>query len=297
MSEETKELLSEEIEDNNEELENEESTEEVDETQESEESEESQEDDVHEDFQGLGKNGKLKAQKRFNKISAEKYKALEDAAAERSKNRELQDRLEAIESRLSPQDTQTVQTQSKKPLRDDYETDDEWFEALADHKAEEKVNKAFKAKETKEEKNRMQKQQTEKQNSLLDNFKAKTMECISKYDDYLDTTASVPVAMDSELGQEILHSKEHCGEIMRVLGQDPDLLNNLSGLSGRELTKAFGRLEASLETKQKKAPLKNKKQAPGPANTNRKATKYTGPPKIHDLSPDEHYRLSCEGKL
>ena len=256
-----------------------------------------EDDETHPDFQGLGDKGKKKAQKRFNKISAEKYKALEDAAAERNKNRELQDRLDAIEKRLGSNETSTTtEVVATKPKRDDFEDEDDFIEAIAEFKAEEKVSKTLKAIEAKQTKKRLQKEQTEKSNSQLENFKSKTMECIDKHEDYLDTTANVPISMDSELGQEILDSKEHCGEIMYKLGKDPDLLNELSGLSGRELTKAFGRLEASLETK-KKAPLKKKKEAPGPANTNRRTTKYTGTPKIQDLSPDEHYKLSCEGKL
>lgn len=301
MAEENAELL-EEQEETQEELDQEEletNEEETEEQEEQEENEESQEDDgVHPDFQGLGEKGKRKAQKRFDKMTAEKYKALEDAAAERAKNRELQERLDAIEKRLGVQDApaQEETPSSAKPSRHDYEDDDEYFEALADYKAEEKIQKVLKARETKETKNRMQKELTEKQNSQINNFKTKTSECIDKYEDYLDVTATVPISMDSELGQEILDSKELCGEIMYKLGKDPDLRNELSGLSGKALTKAFGRLEASLETKEK-APLKKKKQAPGPANTNRRNTNYTGKPKIQDLSPEEHYRLSCEGKL
>jgi len=114
------------------------------------------------------------------------------------------------------------------------------------------------------------------------------------HDDYLDVTSSIQIALDSELGKEVLDSEEYGAEIMYLLGNDPDLYSSISKMSGKQLTKAIGKLEASLEKKLKPKP-KSKSKVPEPANINRRGTKYSGKPDINKMTPDEYYRLSCAG--
>mgnify|MGYP003147229375 CR=1 FL=1 len=248
--------------------------------------------DIHPDFQGLGQKAKIKAQKRFNKMTAKNYDLMDRANASDAKSAALEERLAQIEQRLTGGGSTETPVTPATIDRDDFDSEEEWIEKLTEVKAEQIVSKALKAKEVKAEKVRLQAAEKEHTTSTIENFKAKTVEAMAANDDYLDVTSSISIPLESPLGQEILDSKEHGAQIMYVLGKDPDLFNSVNTLTGKQLTKAIGKLESSLEGK--KTPIKKKIQVPKPANVNRRATNHTGTKKsLKELTPDEYYRQQC----
>lgn len=263
-----------------------------------EEGEGSEEEEIHPDFQGLSEKAKAKAQKRFNKITTEKYKALERENRTREENQALKDRLDAIENKLSGGASTEVEVQEDpKPIRDEFDDEEEWIEALTDWKAEKAVTKTLKAEQTKKEKERLQSAEKNHNKTVTENFGKNVRDAMEKYDDYLDVTSSVTIPLNSPLGKEILDSDEYGANIMYALGKDPDLFERMNGLSGKQLTKAIGSLESSFENSKKETPKPKKKGPPAPPNVNRRGTSHSGKVDINKLSPEEHYRLSCEGKI
>lgn len=259
------------------------------------EKEEKNELEIHDDFNGLGDKAKVKAQKRFNKISGEKYRALDAESVANAKNIALENRLAVIESRLTG-DADVAQPQEDviaKPVREDDELDDDYIERLTDWKTGKAVTEAFAAKDLKDEKKKLQTEQINHSNTTIENFKAQSAIAMEKHDDYLEITNSVPIGLESPLGKEILESEEHGAEIMYQLGNDPELFNSIKTLTGKQLTKAIGNLEAALDKSKPEKP-KQKKLPPDPANVNTRRTNHTGEAvDISKLSPDEYYRRSC----
>lgn len=283
----TEEIVNEEVEENLETEGNEEG------------SEESTEEEIHDDFKDLGEKAKKKAQKRFNKISSEKYRALEEASVSNAKNRELEDRLVKLESKLSgTTTTEATEETPAKPNRDDFDDEDEWIESLTEWKTDQKINKTLKSIETKNKKEQLQKEEKDYNTNVIENFKTKSSEAMKLHDDYLDVTSpdNISIPMNSELGKEILDSTEYGALIMYKLGNDPDLFDKIKTMSGKKLTKEIGKLELELEGSKSK-PKKTKKQPPAPANVNRRGTTHSGKVDLNNISPDEYYRLQCAGKI
>lgn len=253
--------------------------------------------DIHPDFHDLGAKAKAKAQKRFNKITGEKYKAVQSENDTMAENRALKERLDNIEKRLSGgASTETIVETEAKPVRGEDEEDDDFIERLTDWKAKTTVNAALKANETKAEKDKLQKADADHSKNTVENFKAQSAIAMDLHEDYLEITASAPINLKSELGQEILDSKKYGAEIMYILGKDPELFAEVQALSGKELIKAFGPLEKAAAKAQSKKP-KPKKIVPDPANVNRRGTNHTGTKKsLSEQSPDEYYRSQCAVK-
>lgn len=257
---------------------------------------EDSEDDVHEDFRSLGDKAKKKAQKRFNKISSEKYRALEAEQRTRQENEELKKRLEIIEEKLN-NNTSSLSS-NEKPERDSFESDEEWIDALTDWKTEKKVSESINAQEAKLEKSRLKQTQEEYEAEITKNFISKSNEAMSKYDDYLDVTSDITVSPKSDLGREILESREYGAVILYELGKNPDLFAKFSKLSGKQLTKEIGKLETSIEASIKKSkPVSKVKKAPEPLNVNKRTQNHSGAVDLKKLTPEQYYKLSCEGKL
>ena len=201
------------------------------------EEETEEEEEIHDDFKDLGEKAKVKAQKRFNKMTAKNYKLLEEVTEANNRSRASEDRFAAIELKLSGGNTVEAPVETAvKPTRDDFDDEDEWIEALTEFKTDQKINKTLKAMEAKNTKAKIQKEQQEYETNTIDNFKTKSREAMELHEDYLDVTSNVPINLESDLGKEILDSKEHGASIMYALGQDPDLFDKIKNLSGKQLS-------------------------------------------------------------
>lgn len=199
---------------------------------------------------------KNKVQKRFDKLTARAYE--KDA------------RIAELEAQL--QQTQKFiqhQESNQKPVIDQFDTQEEFIEALTDWKLENKLTTQNKQQEEARKKKSEQERILELQNDFVTHSKV----AMEKHKDYLEATAGLDIQIESELGQNIMECGELGPEIMYFLGKNPDIEDKLLSLKGARLSREIGKIEAKLS-----APIKKKvTKAPEPITPNRTA-KTTGVP-------------------
>lgn len=158
--------------------------------------------------------------------------------------------------------SQAPSTDAAKPARDDFATDADYFEALADYKAEQKVGE-FRKQQQAEALNKAEQTQTATRFELYQERVAASLEAIPDYAEVVGAS-DVPAAphvlesiLDSDSGPQLAYH----------LAKNPDVAQRLNELTPVQAAREIGRLEAQLaQPKTETTPPKRTTSAPPPIN-------------------------------
>lgn len=216
----------------------------VDDEVKSEESEENPEATAEGDEDDAEKKPQNRVQKRISKLTKEKYDL-------RSENEILRQELEAMkaphkEDQSQKQEAQAEDTRPTKPSEDDFEDYDEYENALDEYQeklTDWKVDQKLKARDQKE---RETKEQEQAQKSVADTRK-KFDEFVEKTEDFNEVVESVShiEISDQALAQAIVKSGP---EVYYELCKNPEVLEDLSMLSGYDALKGLREFKKSIAT-------------------------------------------------
>lgn len=154
---------------------------------------------------------------------------------------------------------ETPEEPAAKPVAKDFESYDEFTEALTDWKAEQAVAKALKARDTETAQSAEQRAQQTKAETFAER-QAQAKTSIADYDAVVGA-ADVPVAQ--HVAEAILESNKG-PELLYHLAKHPELAERLSGMSVREADREIGRIEASLGSSKPATVTKPASNAPAP---------------------------------
>lgn len=191
--------------------------------------------------------GKPGAEDRINELTREKYGW--KARAEKAE-RELE---EARKGKTAEQPKAAAP--SDKPRVDNYASYDEYIEALADWKEDQKT----KERDEKEKKDREDKAATSRQ----ENFEKQSREAAKKYSDWQQVAMAEHVPYSPTSAKLVMES-ELAGDLAYHLGMNPDVAERLAKLGDSDPTacaREIGKLEAKLAAD---PPAQSATKAPAP---------------------------------
>jgi hypothetical protein len=240
-----------------EETEDEESeSEESDEESEEEESEESDDDDEESDEDAGKKQSKKRKRPSRTKRLADKLSHAE-REAEYWKNKALQGKGDSEE-----ESEKSAKTASDKPNPDDFESHDDYIEALTDWKVEKKLE----AKNQKDEETNF----VEKQKAKVKKLNERIADFEKTHEDFLDVIEGVGDIPISPTVQQFILDSEHGPAMMYELANDPDYYEELCHMAPLKAAAELGKIEDRV--------LKSSKESSGKKETKTRTTKAPKPP-------------------
>ena len=186
-------------------------------------------------------------QKRIDELTRQKHESAREAAYWREV---------ATKSQAPSQDT------PQKPARDSFTKDDDFFEALADWKAEQKLSE-YRKQQQAESLNKAEQTQTATRFELYQERVSTALDAMPDYEEVVGAS-DVPAAphvlesiLDSEQGPQLAYH----------LAKNPDVAERLNAMTPVQAAREIGRLEAQLEKpKADTPPPKRTTSAPPPIN-------------------------------
>ncbi len=198
-----------------------------------------------------------KVQTRIGKLT----KSMRTAERERDKVKEVlkvekEKRLE-LEKKLAKAKTQTLK--DSKPVKNDFENEDDYIEALTDWKIDLKLNAVEKpAVEEAEDVEEEKPSSSDAKSEPVEGLTAAMAKGREKYDDFKEVTTNESLIFSSALAEITLETKNP-EDIMYYLANNPEESERLSSLSVVNAAREIGKLETKL-----KPPKKTKKQSKAP---------------------------------
>jgi hypothetical protein len=175
-------------------------------------------------------------QRRFDEMTRTRYQLEE-------RNRMLESRLQEIESRLSG-GNRSAPREETKPKVSDFDTQEEFFEALADWKATHKVREQVEAMKAENERNR----QKSEQEQLMSGWQKRQAEARQKYEDYEESLAMANIPISPAVQQALLRS-ENGPDVAYYLSKHPEEAILIAGLEPFRAAVAIGRIEERIQSK------------------------------------------------
>lgn len=157
--------------------------------------------------------------------------------------------------------------QASKPVKESFQTYDEYVEALSEWKADIKVQAALSDVNARIEKRESQQTAAQIQENRSKNWKARaeaTREILTDFDEVLSAAEGAKIEAHTA---ELLEDSPHGPAIAYKLAKDPELLDKLNKLSPTAAAKEFGKMEAVFDgppTKAAATPNPNASKAPKP---------------------------------
>jgi len=177
------------------------------------------------------------AQRRIDELTREKH----DARRERDYWRELASRGQQPQQAQAPQQQATA---TQKPQPNQYQTTEEYFEALADWKADQKWE--ARERQRREQAEKEAKQQGEQK--IARTFAEREQKARDTYPDY-DEVARGDGNPITELMVEAILRSEKGPDIAYFLGKNPDKALQIAQMTdSHSVALALGRIEAQIET-------------------------------------------------
>lgn len=153
-------------------------------------------------------------------------------------------------------------TDAPKPTRDAFGSDDEYFEALADWKAEQKVSE-FRKQQQAEALNKAEQTQTATRFEL---YQERVSTALEAMPDYHEVVGGSDVPAEAHVLEAILDS-EQGPQLAYHLAKHPDVAQRLNEMTPVQAAREIGRLEAQLaQPKTETPPPKRTTNAPPPIN-------------------------------
>lgn len=190
---------------------------------------------------------KTGVQKRFDELTRKAHEAAREAAYWRE---------QAIKSQAPSQDATT------KPARDAFASDADYFEALADWKAEQKVSE-FRKQQQAEALNKAEQTQTATRFEL---YQERVSTALDAMPDYHEVVGGSDVPAEAHVLEAILDS-EQGPQLAYHLAKHPDVAQRLNEMTPVQAAREIGRLEAQLaQPKTETPPPRRTTNAPPPIN-------------------------------
>lgn len=158
--------------------------------------------------------------------------------------------------------SQAPSTDATKPARDGFASDADYFEALADWKAEQKVSE-FRKQQQAEALNKAEQNQTATRFEL---YQERVSTALEAMPDYHEVVGGSDVPAAAHVLESILDS-DSGPQLAYHLAKHPDVAQRLNELTPVQAAREIGRLEAQLATpKAETTPPKRTTNAPPPIN-------------------------------
>lgn len=158
--------------------------------------------------------------------------------------------------------SQAPSTDAAKPARDSFDSDADYFEALADWKAEQKVGEFRKQQQT-EALNKAEQNQTATRFEL---YQERVSTALEAMPDYHEVVGGSDVPAAAHVLESILDS-DSGPQLAYHLAKHPDVAQRLNELTPVQAAREIGRLEAQLaQPKAETTPPKRTTNAPAPIN-------------------------------
>ncbi len=161
------------------------------------------------------------------------------------------------EQAMKGQPKETPKPTDEKPKVDQFQSYEEYLEALADYKAEQKMA----AREKQREQETQQERATQEFNELRSTFAERIEQVAEKYEDFEEVAFSEDVPISDAMVPALL-SSEKGPELLYFLGQNPKEAARIARLPAIAAARELGRLEAKLS----EPPTKRASKAPEPIN-------------------------------
>lgn len=150
-------------------------------------------------------------------------------------------RIAELEAKIASQPAKTEPEAQKPVWKDDgNETAEQYFERLADWKANEKIEAKFKDRDSKAQEEKLRDAQQAKQAD----FRAQAVEFAKKTPDYDEAITNYDGPMSPAIEAAILETSP---EVVYHLAKNPELADELEGKSYGQVLRILGRVEATLE--------------------------------------------------
>ncbi|MGI9297834.1 MAG: hypothetical protein ACR2QC_08040 [Gammaproteobacteria bacterium] len=177
-----------------------------------------------------------RVEKRFRRLSGQ----LRDKDTQIA---ELKGQVDTLTKLVQPKQDDSPQTSdtSGRPSRGNFDDDDDYFEALADWKASERVAAALSRRDQEER----ERQEAEKASGVSETYAGRLQEARTRYDDYDEVVESSDLIISDDVTGAILES-EQGPDIVYYLAQNPEEGKRLNGLSAVKLGKELGKIEAKV---------------------------------------------------
>ena len=203
-------------------------------------------------------------QKRIDRLTQEKYR--------------LRAELEMLRRGQQPQQQpeQRQVEQQAAPKLEQYQSIEEYLDALADFKAAQKADKVFKEREAAERQVRQQSEQAK----LHEGFTKQTEDARAVYDDFDEVVDNPDLPISQAMAEAIMRSKNGA-DVAYYLGKNPDEAFRLASLDPFSAAVEIGRIAAGIVRPQ---PRKASAAPPPIQPVGSRATPVTDPDK---MSTDE----------
>lgn len=174
-------------------------------------------------------------QKRIDKLTARNYELEKELETERAKAAKP-----AEKTATEPPNPEV------KPKLEDFKTHEEWVEAVADWKIEQRF--------AKEAQQAVQEEASDRTKEVYDAHNKRIAEAQGKYDDFLETvnvetpwsSKSPDDVQSAQAFQIAIYEAENGPDVLYYLGKNKEELAKLKGLSPAKVQMAVGRISASL---------------------------------------------------
>lgn len=130
---------------------------------------------------------------------------------------------------------------AQKPTRDAFQSDEEFIEAVADWKAEQRIQEAFSKREEAERQRREVEETQRRQMTYAERAEAAVKEIPDFYE--VVSASDIPV---SDAVREVLIESDKGPELAYHLAKNPDVAEHLNTLSPLAAARELGRIEATL---------------------------------------------------
>lgn len=140
-----------------------------------------------------------------------------------------------------------LQKPKEKPVQDDYQSVEDYAEALALHKAEELIR---------------HRQAQQQQMEVIESYKDRELEALEKYPDFKQVVYNESLAI-SDVMAETIRASDIGPDIAYFLGSNPEQARRIFSLPVHLQAKEIGKIEAKLEAS---PPARKTSNAPAPIN-------------------------------
>lgn len=232
-----------------------------------------------------------RAEKRIKKLTSklsQKDQRIEflEQELERSRTRQSDDAGQGSSQNGKPNSSQSS---ADKPNPNDFETQEEYLEAVTDWKVEQKLS----AKEEQAKQDKLRQEHQQRVNSHMDRVK----EFQDTVDDFKEVLEDVDEIEMSLAVQEGILDSDNSAQLLYELAKDPKEYQRICGLPYGAALRALGRFEAKIEKSSEptsvEKPINRTSKAPKPIKpTGGRSTRATEKSIFdEDLSFDEYKRL------
>ena len=203
-------------------------------------------------------------QKRIDRLTQEKYR--------------LRAELEMLRRGQQPQQQQEQRQveQQAAPKLEQYQSIEEYLDALADFKAAQKADKVFKEREAAERQSRQQSEQAK----LHEGYTKQTEQARQAYEDFDDVVQDPDLPISQAMAEAIMRSSNGA-DVAYYLGKNPDQAARIASLDPFSAAVEIGRIAATVVRPQ---PRKTSNAPPPIQPVGSRATPVTDPDK---MSTDE----------